>query len=78
MNLQVPQNAGNFLTSWETVSFSRRLLPHGVSYDWFHIGITFSVWLLRAQSVLGYGAVSLNVQSPMFRKTELPSFSGTN
>jgi hypothetical protein len=30
-NLRVPQNAGNFLTSWETVSFSRRPLLHGVS-----------------------------------------------
>jgi hypothetical protein len=32
MNLRVPQNAGNFLISWETVSFSRRPLLHGVSY----------------------------------------------
>ena len=30
MNLQVPQNSENFLTSWELVSFSRTLL-HGVS-----------------------------------------------
>ena len=28
MNLRVPYNAGNFLTSWETVSFSRRTLLH--------------------------------------------------
>ena len=26
-----PQNAGNFLTSWKPVSFSRRTLHHGVS-----------------------------------------------
>jgi hypothetical protein len=25
MNLRVPQNAGDFLTGWESVSFSRRL-----------------------------------------------------
>jgi hypothetical protein len=30
-NLRVPQNAGNFLTSCKTVSFSRRTLLHGVS-----------------------------------------------
>jgi hypothetical protein len=32
MNLQVPQNAGNLLTSWVTVSFSRPLL-HGVCWS---------------------------------------------
>jgi len=31
MNLRVPQNAGNFLTSCRPVSFSRRTLLHGVS-----------------------------------------------
>jgi len=31
MNLHVPWNAGNFLTSCKTVSFSRRTLHHGVS-----------------------------------------------
>ena len=31
MNLRVPYNAGNFLTSSEPVSFSRRTLLHGVS-----------------------------------------------
>jgi hypothetical protein len=31
MNLRIPQNGGNFLTSCETVSFSRRPLLHGVS-----------------------------------------------
>jgi hypothetical protein len=31
MNLRVPQNAENFLTSWGTVSFSRRTPLHGVS-----------------------------------------------
>jgi hypothetical protein len=31
MNLQVPQNTGNFLTSCDLVSFSRRTLFLGVS-----------------------------------------------
>jgi len=31
MNLRVPWNAGSFLTSCRTVSFSRRTLHHGVS-----------------------------------------------
>jgi len=31
MNLQVPGNAGNFLTSCKPVSFSRRTLHHAVS-----------------------------------------------
>ena len=31
MNLRVPQNAGNFLTSCRPVSFSRRTLLYGVS-----------------------------------------------
>ena len=31
INLRVPRNAGNFLTSCKPVSFSRRTLHHGVS-----------------------------------------------
>jgi hypothetical protein len=31
MRLRVLQNAGNFKTIWEPVSFSRRTLLHGVS-----------------------------------------------
>ena len=31
MNLRFPDNAGNFLTSWEPVSFSRNTVLHGVS-----------------------------------------------
>ena len=31
MNLRVPSNAGNFLTRFKPVSFSRRTLHHGVS-----------------------------------------------
>jgi hypothetical protein len=32
MNLRIPYKAGNFLTSWVTISFTRRTLLHGVSY----------------------------------------------
>jgi hypothetical protein len=31
MNLGVPQNEGNLLTGQETVSFSRRTMPHALS-----------------------------------------------
>jgi hypothetical protein len=31
MNLRFPYNAGNFVTSWRTVSFSRKTLLLGVS-----------------------------------------------
>jgi hypothetical protein len=31
MNIRVPQNAGNFLTNYKPVSFSRRTLLHAVS-----------------------------------------------
>ena len=34
MNVRVPWNAGNFLTSCKTVSCSRRTLHHGVSMIW--------------------------------------------
>jgi hypothetical protein len=30
-NLGVPQNVGNFLSSWETGGFSRKTQLHGVS-----------------------------------------------
>jgi len=30
INLRVPQNAGNILTSWKPVSFSRRTLLYGI------------------------------------------------
>jgi hypothetical protein len=32
MNIQVPQKARDFMTSWVTVSFSRRNLLHGIRY----------------------------------------------
>jgi hypothetical protein len=31
MNLRVPSNSGNFLTSGKPVSFSKRTILHGVS-----------------------------------------------
>ena len=31
VNLQVPQNVGNFMTGREPVSFSRRAVLHGIS-----------------------------------------------
>jgi len=31
MNIRGPQKLGHFLTSWATVSFSRRALLHGVT-----------------------------------------------
>jgi hypothetical protein len=33
MNLQVPQNAGNFLTIWGNITFFWRTLIYGVSYE---------------------------------------------
>jgi len=34
MNIRVPSNAGNFLTSPGTVTFSRRAMPHGVIFPY--------------------------------------------
>jgi hypothetical protein len=36
MNRRFPKNAVNFLTSWGTISFSRRTLLHGVSL-WYRL-----------------------------------------
>ena len=50
MNLGVPWNAGNFLTSWKPVSFSRRALHHGVSKDWvspLYVGYSESKYRLH-------------------------------
>ena len=41
MNLRVPWNAGNFLTSCKPVSFSRRTLHHGVSK---YCSVTATAW----------------------------------
>jgi len=48
MNLRVPYNAGNFLTSWKPVSFSRRTVLHGVSK--YVTSETFVLSLLRGLS----------------------------
>ena len=44
MNIRLPQNAGNFLTSWEPVSFSKRTLLLAVSY--LPEGRAGAAWLL--------------------------------
>ena len=63
MNLRVPWNAGNFLTSCKSVSFSRRTLHHAVSKcrimcTWCHIteGNLFHInfRILRCGSVSSY------------------------
>jgi hypothetical protein len=46
MNLRVPQNVGNFLTSCKPVSFSRRILFHRVSK------FIFKECILRTNMVL--------------------------
>jgi hypothetical protein len=46
MNLRVPYNAGNFLTSCKPVSFSRRTLLHGISKYTYFWGRD-AVWLDR-------------------------------
>jgi len=46
MNLRVPYNAGNFLTSWKTVSFSRRILLHGVSKCGFYMFSALCFWIV--------------------------------
>ena len=40
MNLRVPWNSGNFLTSCKPVSVSRRTLHHGVSVWTYHVSLT--------------------------------------
>jgi hypothetical protein len=44
MNFRVPQNAENFLISWELLSFSRRTLLHGISKYCILNGETSSKW----------------------------------
>jgi len=52
MNLRVPWNAGNFLTSCKPVSFSRRALHHGVSK---------LVYIISRPAVAGFLCVCLDV-----------------
>jgi len=45
MKLWIPQKAGNFLTGWLNISFSRRTLLHGVIYLFTYSHIEkFVVW----------------------------------
>ena len=61
MNLQVPWNAGNLLTSCKLVSYSRRTLLHGVSKYLVWGGAEF--WLnLRLQKTIVICGASLCVQ----------------
>jgi len=54
MNLRVPWNAGNFLTSCKPVSFSRRTQHHWVIYIYIYISLSiknlhtnyFEIWTL--------------------------------
>jgi len=57
MNLRVPSNAGNFLTSCKPASFSRRTLIHGVSKYVMHMpnGIHY---VLCIRCVLGIFVLS--------------------
>jgi len=41
MNVRVPCKSGNFLTSWGTISFSRRTLLHGVSKLWLQFSVSY-------------------------------------
>ena len=54
MNLPVPLNAGNFLTSCKPVSFSRRTLHHGVS-KCFKCSVSASKTLVVASKENGMG-----------------------
>ena len=48
MHVLVPLNAGNFLTGWEPVSFSRRTLLHGVSYQMNSFRFLYKISFLDA------------------------------
>ena len=52
MNLRVPWNAGNFLTSCKPVSFSRRTLHHGVSNG--VIIFVYCIWVVTRWQWLYY------------------------
>jgi hypothetical protein len=49
INLQVPQNVGNFLTSWKPISFSRRTLLHGVNKQARYDRKTTLTWRQKMQ-----------------------------
>ena len=52
MNLRVPWNAGNFLTSCKPVSFSRKTLPHGVSKYYSNHLCVISVFVCSSPSYI--------------------------
>jgi hypothetical protein len=56
VNLRVAQNEGNFLTSWETVSFSGRTLLYEISFSfvisWFSVFSVSPVFLSVSTSFL--------------------------
>ena len=56
MNLRVPWNAGNFLTSCKPVSFSRRTLHHGVSKYVYECGV-----LVTALCVMAFLHLAISV-----------------
>jgi hypothetical protein len=57
MNLQVPKNAGNFLTTCKPVSFSRRTLLHGISKKVSkHICFNYNKKLLKQNSKVAVGS----------------------
>jgi hypothetical protein len=52
MNLRVPQNAGNFLTTYGTVSFSEKIMLHGIRVHSLHFCVskTFCKWGIKTCS----------------------------
>jgi hypothetical protein len=46
MNVQIPHNAGNILSSWRIISFSRTLLHGGIAF----IGVTKHIIMQHASS----------------------------
>ena len=64
MNLRVPWNAGNFLTSCKPVSFSRRTLHHGVSK--YMICECWPCLQLRKSHYMGVAFRDLHVEDVMY------------
>jgi len=59
MNLPVPYNAGNFLTSWEPFSFSRRTVLYAV---WSSKSVAFK-WVQQMLRINPYPANTENMVS---------------
>jgi hypothetical protein len=58
MNLRIPYNARNFLTSCKPVSFSRRIVLHGVSKEY----ILFIPW----RAIRFKNTLSTNIRTIMY------------